>query len=63
MPEFLVKTYNSVNNNNFCEDSFEQIDPLNAELNPICHFPALVGAHHILHASRARVKYEIYKFF
>jgi hypothetical protein len=31
-------------------------NPLNAELNPICHFLALVGAHHILHVSRIRVK-------
>ena len=29
--------------------------PLNAELNPICHLLALVGAYHILHASRIRV--------
>jgi len=29
--------------------------PLNAELNPICHLLALVGAHHILHVSRVRV--------
>jgi len=28
---------------------------LNAELNPICHFLALLGAHHILHVSRVRV--------
>ena len=30
--------------------------PLNAELNPICHLLALLGAHHILHVSRIRVK-------
>ena len=33
-----------------------QFNPLNAELNPICHFLALLGAHHILHVSRIRVK-------
>jgi len=27
-------------------------NPLNAELNPICHLLALLGAHHILHVSR-----------
>ena len=32
------------------------IKPLNAELNPICHFILLLGAHHILHVSRIRVK-------
>jgi hypothetical protein len=30
--------------------------PLNAELNPTCHLLALLGAHHILHVSRIRVK-------
>ena len=33
-----------------------QINPLNADLNPICHLLVLVGAHHILHISRVRVK-------
>jgi len=32
------------------------INPLNAELNPICHLLALLGAHHILHVSRIKVK-------
>ena len=32
-----------------------KIDPLNAELNPICYFLALL-AHHFLHVSRIRVK-------
>jgi hypothetical protein len=31
-----------------------QINPLKAELNPICHLLALLGAHHILHVSRIR---------
>ena len=34
----------------------EYINPLNAELNPIRHLLAVVGAHHILHVSRERVK-------
>ena len=34
----------------------EHINPLNTELNPICHLLALLGAHHILHVSRVRVK-------
>jgi hypothetical protein len=34
---------------------------LNAELNPICHLLALLGAHHILHVSRVRVKNKINK--
>jgi hypothetical protein len=31
-------------------------NPLNPELNTICHFLALLGAHHFLHVSRIRVK-------
>ena len=34
------------------------INPLNAELNPICHLLELLGAHPILHISRIRVKYK-----
>jgi hypothetical protein len=37
-------------------DSVSNFNPLNAELNPICHLLALLGAHHILHVSRIRVK-------
>jgi len=32
------------------------VNPSNAELNPICHFLALLRAHPILHVSRMRVK-------
>ena len=32
------------------------LNPLNAELNPICCLLALLGAHHFLHVSRIRVK-------
>jgi len=33
-----------------------EFKPLNSKLNPICHLMALLGAHHILHVSRIRVK-------
>jgi hypothetical protein len=33
-------------------------NPLNTELNPICHLLALLGAHHILHVGRIRVNGE-----
>jgi hypothetical protein len=36
-----------------------RFNPLNAELNPICHLLAL-WAHHILHISRIRVNIEFY---
>jgi hypothetical protein len=34
---------------------------LNAELNPICHLLALLGAHHIFHVSELRVKEKIFE--
>ena len=34
----------------------DELNPLNVELNPICHLLGLFGAHHILHVSRIRVK-------
>ena len=36
------------------------INPLKAELNPICHLLALLGVHHFLHVSRIRVKCIFY---
>jgi hypothetical protein len=35
------------------------INPLNADLNPICHLLALLGAHPIFHVSRIRVKFMV----
>ena len=32
-----------------------EFNPLNTELNPICHLLALLGAQHVLHVSRIRV--------
>jgi hypothetical protein len=41
---------------NFNKDIlFQKFNPLNTELNPICHLLALLGAHHILHFSSLRV--------
>jgi len=39
------------------------ITPLNAELNPICHRLALLGAHHILHVSRIRVNSKYHDLY
>jgi hypothetical protein len=33
------------------------INPLKAQLNPICHLLALLGTHHILHVSSIRVNF------
>jgi len=35
--------------------SIYKVNPLNAELNPICHLLALLGTHHIFHVSGLRV--------
>ena len=35
-----------------------RINPLNAELHPICHLLALLGAHYIFHVSGLRVNKE-----
>ena len=32
------------------------LNPLNADLNPICHLLELLGAHHILHVGKITVK-------
>jgi len=37
-------------------NSTTPVNPLNAELNPICNLLSLLGAHHILHVGRIRVK-------
>ena len=36
-------------------------NPLKPELNPICYFLALLGAHHFLHISRIRVKWLTFR--
>jgi hypothetical protein len=40
-----------------------KFNPLNAQLNPICHLPALLGAHSILHVSRIRVNLLAPEFY
>jgi hypothetical protein len=37
------------------------LNTLNAQLTPICHLLALLGAHHILHVSRVRAKHSLRK--
>jgi hypothetical protein len=45
--------YDSIRNHN---DEFSlHFNPLNAELNLICHLLALLGDHHFLYVSRVRV--------
>jgi hypothetical protein len=50
------KNRNIISWSNFCHGKLAAfINPLNAELNPICHLLALLGVHHFLHVSRIRV--------
>ena len=44
----------------WCETWSVNFNPLNAKLNPAYHFLALLGAHHILHVSRIKVKVRHY---
>jgi hypothetical protein len=45
----------NLGNETYIGISLNFVNPLNAELSPICHLLALLGAHHILHVSRIRV--------
>jgi hypothetical protein len=45
----------------FFQTSRQMFNPLNADLNPICHLLALLAAYHILHVSRVRATYKIKK--
>ena len=40
-----------------------RFNPLNADLNPICHLLVLLGAHHILHISRISVNSMILNIY
>jgi len=42
--------------NRFYFNRHQNSSSASAELNPTCHLLALLGAHHILHVSRIRVK-------
>jgi len=59
----LKSTRRNVLGDSNIKGSKEWINPLNAELYPIYHLLALLGAHHILHVSRARVKYNVLLIF
>jgi hypothetical protein len=52
---WIPKIYYYVDNGPPIVLILSHINPLNAELNPICHLPALLGAHHIFHVSGLRV--------
>jgi len=43
----------------FMSRTDQLVNPLNAELNSICHLLAILGAHHSLHIGRIRVKQKV----
>ena len=47
--------YSVASHNRSRKKKIYALNPLNAELNPICHLLALLGAHHIFHISGLRV--------
>jgi hypothetical protein len=51
----LVK-FPVLNNKNQIWIKVTKVNPLNVDLNPICHLLALLRVHHIPHVSRVRVK-------
>ena len=52
----ILLSYNFLFGLYVCKNLVFGINPLNAELNPICHLLALLGVHHFLHVSRIMVK-------
>jgi hypothetical protein len=54
LPSLQIKVHRAPSS---CQMNFNL---LNTELNPSCHLLALLGAHHILHVSRIRIKFLSY---
>jgi len=52
---FILVIDTTVQNND--KEISLHFNPLNAELNPLCHLLTLLGAHLIFHISRIRVKH------
>ena len=57
---FLSDNFHSFRSlSNQIMEQCSKINSLNAELNPISHFLAILGVHHIFHVSGLRVKYAV----
>ena len=52
----ILQLYTHTHTHKYVNYIYIYINPLNAELNPICYLLALLGAHHFLHVSTIRVK-------
>ena len=55
---FFLNAFFTIRHNSL---SLTFINPLKAELNPICYLLALLGDRHFLHVSRIRVKSLIFR--
>jgi transposase len=59
MVGYSILSWQILNISHLCKETRERklrsLNPFNAELNPICHLLALLGAHPILHVSRIGV--------
>jgi len=54
---FSKSTQRGINKDTFLDTG--SVNPSNADLIPICHLLALLGAHRVLHVSKIMVKYII----
>ena len=45
----------------YMKQNVKLIYTLDVELNPVCHFLALLGAHHILHVFGIRVRLRLFR--
>ena len=52
----MNESWEPSNNRSAMDRGAVSVNPLNAELNPICYLLALLGAPHFLQVSRIRVK-------
>jgi hypothetical protein len=53
---FFLFCFNGQHSSSCTSSNIKGLNPLSTKLNPICHMLALLGAHHILHVGRIRVK-------
>jgi hypothetical protein len=62
IPEDLkIRQQNCENLKYIFHSRIHAVNPLNADLNPICHLLALLGAHPIFYVSRIRVNSPLSK--
>jgi hypothetical protein len=55
----VIETFPEMGCYKNCTETFGD-EPLNAELNPVCHLLALLGDRHILHVLKIGVKLRLF---